>query len=121
MSNNKDKTEFDLGDYMLSVAFKICIVGGTIMFVLFLFLIVNTKNLLNSFKSNDIHIHVISLADHERKLFNKNLELIADKKCNNKYQQYGYKSGDYSANIICRDGQQFDLQLKDIMSYSKEE
>ena len=72
MSNNKDKTEFDLGEYMLSVAFKICIVCGTIMFIVFLFSAVNTKTLLDYFKSNDIHIHVISLAEDDIKLYKKN-------------------------------------------------
>lgn len=64
-------------------------------------------------------ISVMLLEDKDIITYKENLNLIADEKCNENYQQYSYSSGDYSANIICRNKTEFDLKFEDVMSYSK--
>lgn len=64
-------------------------------------------------------ITIILLEKEDILKYKTNLDLIADEKCNRNWQQLSYSSNDYSANIICRDKTEFDLDFKTVMSYAE--
>ena len=69
-------------------------------------------------RSSGQTITIILLEKEDILEYKTNLDLIADEKCNKNWQQLSYSSNDYSANIICRDKTEFNLDLKTVMSYS---
>ena len=63
-------------------------------------------------------ITIMYLEDKDMIKYKSNLDLIADEKCNKDWKQLSYSSKDYSANIICRDKTEFDLDFKTVISYT---
>ena len=66
-----------------------------------------------------IRINITLMEKKDTELYKINLESIANEICNNRYQQYSYSSGDYSADIICKDKTEFDLDFPTVMFYHK--
>lgn len=64
-------------------------------------------------------ITIMCLEDKDMIKYKTNLNSIADEKCNGDWKQLSYSSKDYSANIICRDKTEFDLDFKTVMSYAE--
>lgn len=64
-------------------------------------------------------ITIMYLEDKDMIKYKTNLDLIADEKCNRDWKQLSYSSKDYSANIICRDKTEFDLDFKTVISYAE--
>lgn len=64
-------------------------------------------------------ITIMLLEDKDMIKYKSNLNSIADEKCNGDWKQLSHSSKDYSANIICRDKTEFDLDFKTVMSYAE--
>ena len=68
-------------------------------------------------RSSGQTITIVLLEKEDILKYKTNLDLIADEKCNGDWKQLSHSSKDYSANIICRDKTEFDLDFKTVMSY----
>ena len=90
------------------------ILGSAIIIAIFATIIIYIRE---SEVAKPITITIRILEDEDMIKYKSNLYLIADEKCNEDWQQLGYRSKDYSANIICKDKTEIDLDFQAVMSY----